>query len=126
MFKERGRHDNERAFAQHAEAVSGGKGEVSDIPPPPARGRAEEDNKEFEGNYDAVANGAHYAYGKIECIDAMEVVLEGHSGFKGYLIGQCIKYLWRLGRKGPALLSVKKCLWYLKRLERVLEEEGGG
>ena len=36
--------------------------------------------------------------------------------FRGYLRGNCIKYLWRCELKGRTMEDLEKCEWYLKRL----------
>lgn len=50
----------------------------------------------------------------VECITITE-----HMNF---CIGSAMKYLWRAGRKGPALEDLKKARWYvdreIQRLER--------
>lgn len=43
----------------------------------------------------------------IEAIDLCERL--------GFTRGNAIKYLWRAGKKGPALKDIKKALWYMKR-----------
>lgn len=64
---------------------------------------------------DPVASPAHYTSGGIECIDAMEAALTPEE-FRGYLRGNCIKYLWRCELKGRTMEDLEKCEWYLKRL----------
>ncbi len=43
----------------------------------------------------------------------------------GYHIGNCTKYLWRLGRKDPTkvLEDAEKALWYLQRFITNLKKE---
>ena len=64
---------------------------------------------------DPVASPAHYTSGGIECIDAMEAALTPEE-FRGYLRGNCIKYLWRCELKGRTMEDLEKCEWYLERL----------
>lgn len=68
----------------------------------------------------AVHHPAHYASGAIECIDAIEVAIEGLSGADAFNTGQVVKYLWRWNKKHsePAkkLEDLKKARWYLDRL----------
>lgn len=64
---------------------------------------------------DNVNNPPHYNYGKVECIEAIEESMTSES-FRGYLKGNCMKYLWRYERKGKALEDLKKAQWYLDKL----------
>jgi hypothetical protein len=63
---------------------------------------------------DPVNHPAHYA-GKVETIDAIESALSA-EGYQGYLRGNVLKYLSRMGKKGPALEDARKAQWYLGRL----------
>ena len=69
---------------------------------------------------DNVNNPAHYNYGKVECIEAIEESMTPES-FKGYLKGNCMKYLWRYERKGKELEDLKKAQWYLEKLVEEVE-----
>lgn len=62
---------------------------------------------------DNVNHPPHYAHPSgIECIDVVE-----HMSFN---VGNAIKYLWRAGRKGPALEDLRKAAWYINReIERL-------
>jgi len=71
---------------------------------------------------DLVNHPPHYTAGAVECIDAIEAAL-GRDGFVAYCQGQVVKYLWRLGRKGPKLEDARKAQWYAARLVTTLEEE---
>lgn len=64
-----------------------------------------------------VINPAHYQ-GDIECIDALESIGIGIP----YCRANAIKYLWRLGKKGPILEDAKKAQWYIDRLVKQLEK----
>lgn len=44
------------------------------------------------------------------------------EGFKGFLKGNCIKYLWRYQHKNGAE-DLKKAQWYLSRLAKIREGE---
>lgn len=56
----------------------------------------------------------HSACGQvIECIDVTES--------RDFLLGNTLKYLWRAGKKGPALEDLKKAQWYLSRAIENLE-----
>lgn len=63
---------------------------------------------------DNVNKPAHYQ-GKVECIDALEVVTEGLSGLDAVCTANTVKYLWRWNKKN-GLEDLKKAKWYLERL----------
>lgn len=65
--------------------------------------------------YDPVNYPTHYTQGGIECIEAIEAALSP-SGFKGYLKGNVMKYLWRYEHKGNMVQDLEKAQWYLERL----------
>jgi hypothetical protein len=64
---------------------------------------------------DNVNHPEHYTSGGIECIEAIEAQLT-LEGYRGYLRGNCAKYLWRCDNKGHTKQDLEKCGWYLKRL----------
>ena len=64
----------------------------------------------------------HYNCGTIECIEAIEESMSSHA-FKGYLKGNCMKYLWRYDYKGNQVQDLGKCKWYLNKLIDIVEEE---
>ena len=64
---------------------------------------------------DMVNSPPHYQSAKgIESIDAIEAALTPEE-FRGFLRGNCLKYLWRCERKG-GIEDLKKAAWYLNRL----------
>lgn len=69
---------------------------------------------------DAVNHPPHYTEGGIECIEAIEAQLTAEE-YRGYLKGNCVKYLWRERHKG-GVESLKKAQWYLDRLIQFLED----
>lgn len=71
---------------------------------------------------DVVNHPAHYTNGKIECIDAIEAATDGLTGFKGYAVGNIIKYLWRWHKKN-GLEDLKKARWYLDKLIAKVEKQ---
>ena len=73
---------------------------------------------------DVVNNPEHYNTGNIECIDAIEESMSSVA-FKGYLKGNCMKYLWRYDYKGKPVEDLQKAQWYLAKLLNfvVFEEE---
>ncbi len=72
---------------------------------------SEADSKEE----DMVGSPRHYNTGNIECIEAIEESMSSVA-FKGYLKGNCIKYLWRYDYKGKQVEDLQKAAWYLQRL----------
>ena len=71
-------------------------------------------NKHREIHDDDVNHPAHYTDGGIECIEAIEAQLTPEE-FRGYMKGNCVKYLWREKHKG-GIESLRKAQWYLNRL----------
>lgn len=61
----------------------------------------------------------HYLAGNIECIEAMEEMLDS-AEFIGYLRGNVFKYLWRCRYKGETIKDLEKAEWYLKKLIGIL------
>ena len=69
-------------------------------------------------------NPSHYADGNgIECIEAIEASMSVEE-FKGFLKGNCQKYLWRFTKKSGAE-DLKKAKWYLERLITIQAMEEG-
>lgn len=65
---------------------------------------------------DPVNHPGHYTSGNVECIDAIEAILEAHSDpVAGWLTAQCVKYLWRWQLKN-GLEDLEKARFYLDRL----------
>lgn len=62
---------------------------------------------------DPVNHPSHYIRGGVECIDHIKKSL-GDS-YKGYLLGNAIKYIWRHDAKGRPIEDLKKAEWYLNR-----------
>ena len=77
--------------------------------------------KQADKQSDMVNSPAHYHQSGIECIDAIEAAL-GPEGFKYYLQGNIIKYLWRYKYKN-GVEDLKKGQWYTTRL---IERETDG
>jgi len=73
-------------------------------------------------NEDVVNSPQHYNYGKIECIEAIEESMSSVA-FKGYLKGNCLKYLWRYDYKGKQVEDLQKAGWYLNKLTKMVTEE---
>ena len=73
---------------------------------------------------DLVNNPEHYNTGNIECIDAIKESMSSVA-FKGYLKGNCMKYLWRYDYKGKQVQDLEKAGWYLNKLTAIVKQENG-
>lgn len=67
---------------------------------------------------DPVAHPPHYTAGAVEAIDAIRSMLG--SGYKDFLRGQVLKYIWRMPLKGAEIEDAKKAQVYLDRLIKEL------
>ena len=65
---------------------------------------------------DNVNSPAHYRQGGVECIEAIKASM-GQEGFRDYLKGNVMKYIWRYEHKGKAMEDIEKAIWYLNRLK---------
>lgn len=65
---------------------------------------------------DNVNSPAHYRQGGIECIEAIKASMS-EEGFRDYLKGNVMKYIWRYEHKGKAIEDIEKAIWYLNRLK---------
>ena len=83
----------------------------------------------FYEEEDMVGAPKHYNTGNIECIEAIEEAMSSVA-FKGYLKGNCMKYLWRYEYKGKQVEDLQKAQWYLAKLTQVVvfknEEKSDG
>jgi hypothetical protein len=86
------------------------------------RAAHDESSEAWEEEEDVVNNPDHYNTGNIECIDAIEESMSSVA-FKGYLKGNCIKYLWRYDYKGKQVEDLEKAGWYLNKLTDMVAEE---
>ena len=64
--------------------------------------------------HDEVNHPAHYTDGGIETIDYIEAKLTPEE-FRGYCVGNALKYMSRAGKKDDATTDLKKAQWYLTR-----------
>jgi hypothetical protein len=65
----------------------------------------------------------HYrTHGGVECIDAIAAAL-GTDGFRAFLRGQVIKYLWRGPHKEAEQQDYEKARYYLNRLIATFAEQ---
>lgn len=79
------------------------------------------------GKDDAVHHPSHYANGKYEVIDIIEDQL-GPQGFRGFCLGNTIKYICRAGKKNAdkTVEDLEKAEWYLHHyITRVKELQQG-
>ena len=74
--------------------------------------------KELSDMSDMVNHPEHYTRGKIECLDAIQAALG--DGYKYYLQGAIIKYIWRYQYKGKAAEDLAKAQFYLSRLQFII------
>lgn len=76
----------------------------------------------------AVDRPPHYRNGKLECIDAMEGMVDGSDipAHQSYLWQNAFKYLWRWPYKNHPVEDLKKAVWYINRLIEKLEEAQNG
>lgn len=63
-------------------------------------------------------NPNHYTYGRFECIEVLEDILQGVEGVEAFCIGNAIKYLWRYQRKNGTE-DLEKARWYITRAIQV-------
>ena len=84
--------------------------------------RAAHDEASEAWEEDVVNKPSHYNTGSIECIEAIEESMSSVA-FKGYLKGNCLKYLWRYDYKGKQVEDLQKAGWYLQKLTALVTEE---
>ena len=70
--------------------------------------------KQSDNVVDMVNSPPHYNQTGIECIHAISAATD--AGFKYYLQGNVMKYLWRFDYKDQPLEDLQKAKWYLDRL----------
>ena len=77
--------------------------------------------KQSDNVVDMVNSPPHYNQTGIECIQAISAATD--TGFKYYLQGNVMKYLWRFDYKDKPLEDLQKAKWYLDRLiDEVMED----
>lgn len=73
---------------------------------------------------DAVVHPSHYNAGSIECIDALNAMVESWDDpVTAVLAWQTVKYIWRHPFKGKPVEDLKKAQFYLERLVQQYEQE---
>ena len=83
---------------------------------------AEQIGKEAYGNVDMVNSPPHYNQTGIECIHAISAATD--EGFKYYLQGNIMKYLWRFDYKDKPIEDLQKAKWYLDKLIEEVMADG--
>ena len=73
-----------------------------------------------KAKHDPVNYPSHYNKGGIGCIDAIKSC-QG-DGFKYYLQGSAIKYLWRHEHKGKPIEDLEKAKWFINKLIEIQQE----
>ena len=74
---------------------------------------------------DYVNHPNHYTNSNIECIDALEAMVENFTDpVDATLSWQVVKYVWRHPYKFNPVEDLKKARWYLDRLINKLEDRG--
>jgi hypothetical protein len=79
-------------------------------------------NKQSDNVVDMVNNPPHYNQTGIECIHAISAATD--KGFKYYLQGNVMKYLWRFDYKDKPLEDLQKAQWYLDKLIEEVMADG--
>tara|TARA_R110002049_G_scaffold23849_3_gene84976 strand:- start:604 stop:912 length:309 start_codon:yes stop_codon:yes gene_type:complete len=84
--------------------------------------RMKSPKKNKDNVVDMVNSPPHYNQTGIECIHAISAATG--DGFKHYLQGNVLKYLWRFDYKDKPLQDLQKAQWYLNALvEEVMANE---
>ena len=78
--------------------------------------------KQSDNIVDMVNSPPHYNQTGIECIDAISAATD--SGFKYYLQGNIMKYLWRFDYKNKPVEDLEKARWYLDKLIEEVMADG--
>ena len=73
---------------------------------------------------DMINHPSHYVQGegKHECIEVLKEWMD-KKAFIGFLRGNAIKYLCRVGKKGDAVEDLKKAQYYVDRLVEEVTDE---
>lgn len=70
----------------------------------------------------AVVHPPHYNEGSIECIDALNAMVENwHDPVAAVMAWQAAKYIWRSPFKGDPKQDIEKAIFYLNRLIKQYE-----
>jgi hypothetical protein len=84
--------------------------------------RMAQSKKQRDNIVDMVNSPPHYNQTGIECIHAISAATG--DGYKYYLQGNIMKYLWRFDYKDKPVEDLEKAKWYLDKLiEEVMANE---
>lgn len=73
--------------------------------------------KEFHaGRKEEVNHPPHYNKGDQEVIEIISDQCHPVDGYRGFLMGNVLKYVCRHPHKGTELVDLQKAEWYLKKL----------
>ena len=72
---------------------------------------------------DMVNHPPHYQRGGLECIDAIEAMVDGWPAHTAVRLGHVLRYVWRHREKGGMLENLRKARWYLDREIAALEKD---
>ncbi|MFC1537147.1 DUF3310 domain-containing protein [Pseudomonadota bacterium] len=75
---------------------------------------------EYEEKPDMVNHPPHHTAGGVEAIDVIRAKLTPEQ-FRGYLLGNILKYSMRCNHKGVFAQDVGKCQWYNDVLNELLD-----
>ena len=79
----------------------------------------DEQREQHEAKHDPVNNPKHYAIAPgVEAIDIIKASLTPEQ-FRGYLLGNFLKYRLRAGDKGDLQQDIDKSNWYRERLNNL-------
>lgn len=71
---------------------------------------------------DSVNHPEHYNQHSMECIDVLRAILTPDE-FRGFCLGNMIKYRWRRDGKGNPEQDMAKAEWYLNQLKGTRNED---
>jgi hypothetical protein len=74
---------------------------------------------------DPVNHPAHYTFGNIECIEALESMCTPEE-FIAFLRLTIVQYIWRMGRKHSTSEDLDKAFFYIDLLKKKVENVGEG
>lgn len=73
-------------------------------------------SKAAKGVSDSINHPAHYTSSPAACPSCGQTIecitITEHMNFN---LGNCLKYLWRAGKKGDRLEDLRKAAWYVSR-----------
>ena len=78
--------------------------------------------KQSDNVVDMVNSPPHYNQTGIECIHAISAATD--KGFRYYLQGNIMKYLWRFDYKDKPIEDLLKAKWYLDKLIEEVMADG--